>query len=54
MRAECAFIHLFIEDEKLIKGPCFELPAPSLLLQQQVSWCDELAPGKEAKSSAFL
>lgn len=53
MRAECAFIHLFIEDEKLIKGPCFELPAPSLLLQQ-VSWYDELAPGKEAKFSAFL
>ena len=36
--ADRAFIHLFIEDEKLIKGPCFELPAPSPAAAGQEVW----------------
>ena len=41
VRAERAFIHLFIEDEKLIKGRCFELPAPSpTAAGRQVWWAD--------------
>ena len=45
--AERAFIHLFIEDEKLIKAHALNCQHP--LLQQQVRRCDEPMLGKEAK-----